>query len=335
MMGRNRLPLTLGPGESTAIDVSWLGNLAGTWTADFTVDSNDRRGRQRGEVFVEATHARSATDVFTVPENPPVDILFAVDQSCSMDDQAVVLANAFGRFIDQIDAVTQGWQIGVVTLDTGCFNGGILSANTPNYGTIFRDAVSLGDDGESLTEQLLALTERTLSKTGAGQCNAGFLRPGALLHVIAVSDEEEQSNKSASAWVQEFQTFTASPNLVKVSTVINIERFNGAFRGCGEGAAPAKYRSANQLTFGVELDICDSSWGNQVSQLAAASLTNLLNFPLSSTADPNALEVRVDGVPWTSGWHYDAGQNAVIFDQAIDSGSEIEAEYGIRVACAP
>lgn len=335
MLGRNRLPLTLGPGESTGIDITWLGNLAGTWTADFTVDSNDRRGRQRGEVFVEATHARSATDVFSVPENPPVDILFAVDQSCSMDDQANVLANAFGRFIDQIDAVTQGWQIGVVTLDNACFNNGVLTSNTPNYGNLFRDAVSQGDDNEAYTEKLLQLTSMALGKTGPGQCNANFLRPGALLHVIAVSDEEEQSNKSASTWIQEYQTYTANPNLVKVSTVIDIQRFQGALRGCGDGPGPAKYRDANQLTFGVELDICDAAWGNQVSQLAAASLSNLLNFPLSSQADPNALEVRVDGQPWTSGWHYDAGQNAVIFDTAVSSGTEIEVEYGIRVACGP
>ena len=49
------------------------------------------------------------------------------------------------------------------------------------------------------TEALLTVAANALSKTTTTGCNAGFLRTEALLHVILVSDEPEQSPHSWSS----------------------------------------------------------------------------------------------------------------------------------------
>ena len=52
----------------------------------------------------------------------PSDIIFAVDQSCSMDDDAANLASNFSSFIGQLSNYSNDWQIMVVNDDNGCTN---------------------------------------------------------------------------------------------------------------------------------------------------------------------------------------------------------------------
>ena len=89
--------------------------------------------------------------------------------------------------------------------DTGCNIGGILTPNTPNYTTTFQQAVKCKDDflspyfgacnamGSSYTEALLTEARNAIDNTDPGECNAGFIRNEAMLHLIMASDEPEQS----------------------------------------------------------------------------------------------------------------------------------------------
>ncbi len=317
------LPLTLAPGEQAVGRVAFDGNDVGTDYGQLDVFSNDPRGvvsaSQQGAADVEG----QVSDVFQVPVNPPVDILFAVDQSCSMDTEAAALAAAFSDFISTINSVTQGWQIGVVTHDHGCFNGGVLTQTTPNYQSIFQQAVSDGNQ-EVWSEALLALSDIALSQTGAGGCNAGFLRPGAMLHLILVSDEPEQSGTDWATWVNTLQGY-ASPGMFKISSIVDLG-------GCGLG--PNGYDDAALATGGEILNICNSSWSSQVSVLASASLTGLNTYNLSDTPIPSSITVTVDGQVWTSGWTYDYVNNAVVFNNPQFQGGEtIEIDYDILSSC--
>ena len=325
------LPVVLGPDESTSVQVVYTPTEVGAAWGELTVDSNDPRGLQVGDQRGETTYGSTNVDGFEIPVNPPVDILFAVDQSCSMADDQRRLATAFGDFIAEIDAVTGGWQIGVATLDSGCFNFGILDNGTADYIGKFASAVSVSGglfDGV-LTEALLQLSAKAAGKSDPGECNAGFLRPDALLHVIVVSDEKEQSGDPG-GYVAALQGLKGSPSLLKISAVVDIDASCGD-QGADNGSAG--YREAVAETGGLMLDICDDAWGARADELAVASLSGIGEYPLSGDPDVDTIQVFIDGEEVFSGWSYDPASNTIELDADLDGGEFIEVFYEAYADC--
>ena len=78
--------------------------------------------------------------------------------------------------------------------------------------------------GGSYTESLLTPAAYATGKTNSGQCNQGFMRDGALLHIIAVSDEPEQSGQTAAHWVSQFENYVSDPALLRVSAVVDLSQ---------------------------------------------------------------------------------------------------------------
>jgi hypothetical protein len=322
------LPVVLGPEESTAVQVVYTPVEIGAAWGEITVDSNDPRGLVMGDQRGETTYGSTNVDGFEIPENPPVDILFAVDQSCSMEADQARLARAFGDFMDAIDTVTSGWQIGVVTVDNGCFNGGILDAKTPDYIGKFADAVGVSSGLMFLTESLVELAATAVNKTDAGECNQNFLRPGALLHIIVVSDEREQSGDTE-GFLQLVQD-RKGESLVKVSAVVDIDASCGD-QGADNGSGG--YAGAVAVTGGLMLDICDDAWGSRADELAVASLSGIGQYPLTGQPDIPTIQVFIDGEEITSGWSYDPVDNSVQLDADLDGGEFIEVFYEAYAVC--
>jgi hypothetical protein len=328
------LPLTLVPGEVSFAAVAIQAREPGALVASLAASSNDPRGEVRATQQATITWVGEAEDRFEVPADPPVDVLFAVDRSSSMDDDAQRLGEAFEDFITALTGATSGWHIGVVTYDDACFNHGILDIGTPAVEQRFAEAVALGFDHEIvLDEQLLQLSDRALQQTGGGACNEGFLRSGALLHLIVVSDEPERSTETASAWswdywLERYEAYVSGPSLLKVSGVVDLD-------DCNEGAAG--YLEAIAATGGEALSICDASWAEHAVALAEASSDFLFSFELSETPDPDSIVVEVDGGSIDSGWSYDDASNLVVFDEgladSIAPGAEIVIRYGIASSC--
>jgi hypothetical protein len=165
-----------------------------------------------------------------------VDILFVIDNSGSMADEQSALAAAFAGFVTQIETAygsRPSMQIGVVSTDlgagpyniSGCTgngdNGALQSSPTSsctppsgafiqdldlgggnrmtNYSGTIGDAfgciAQLGIDGCGF-EQPLEAMRRALNGSVSG--NAGFLRDGAALAVIILSDEDDCSTANTS-----------------------------------------------------------------------------------------------------------------------------------------
>ena len=317
------MPLTLGPSETRDVTVRFTADGATEALGTLTASSNDPRGERTAEQQVEGSGDR-IVETYVVEEDPPVDILFAIDKSGSMSSEARALGNAFASFISEIDNVTDDWQIGVVLRDKGCFQNGIITAQTPNYEQVFKDATrgSIFSGGD-LTESLLALTDAALEKTTPGACNEGFVRGNALLHIIAVSDEPEQSGQPWDHWVGRWQARMTDPNLVMVSGVV-------ALGSCGDD--PAGYREAVNGTGGLLLDVCNSNWGNYAQDLGNASANSLLTYLLSTDPEVGSIEVSVDGTAYSAGWEYDETRNAVIINAEVPVGAEVEISY-VSIGC--
>jgi hypothetical protein len=328
LTGSPSLPLTLVPGALATATVAYTAT-EGLSSATLTAVSDDPRGPQSATQTGMGTYADEVTDVWAVPTDPPVDLLFAVDQSCSMDDDAISLGANFGAFIAAIEAETSGWHVGVVTQDDACFVPGWLDATTPGVSGLFSTAVTLGDDASvDDDERLFQLVDRALAQAVPGACNEGFLRAGAPLHVVFVSDEPERSTEEASAWdwgyfLGRFTLQVAWPPLFLASGVVDLD-------GCSEGANG--YDDLVPATGGQLLSICQGDWSAYAASLAAASLGRLWTVPLSQPADASTLSVSVDGVPVTTGWTYDPVQNAVVFDD-LSPGQTVEVDYGVLATC--
>ena len=165
-----------------------------------------------------------------VPGAVKTDILFVVDDSGSMAAEQANLATSFDSFIRALagSAVKDDFQIGVTTSsvdyprcgDASCSSFSIITNYTagPASGTPFaagalvgaaghqvlpatsatliddfKANVNVGTSGspkeQGLRAALLAVTDRIADGT-----NAGFLRPGARLAVIVVTDEDDCSD---------------------------------------------------------------------------------------------------------------------------------------------
>jgi hypothetical protein len=322
------LPLDLLPGESTEVKVLFVPYEERAYTGGLIVRSNEPASPRESAHTGEGVYAPAVTDTFEVPYDPPTDILFFVDQSCSMDDDARNLANNFSSFIADLSNYTTDWHIMVVNDDDGCNNSGILTINTNGYESKFSDAVQRG--GGVWTEAGLFVADKAIQNTDNGECNDGFIRPSALLHVILVSDEPEQSGDWAGHTTAIINK-KGSASLVKISAIAG--DVPGGCIGNGNSAdAGTGYKDAVNYTSGLFLSIC-STWSSNVSQLASASIS-IDTFELSQEAAESTIEVYVNGSKRNSGWSYDQNTNEVIFSSNIPSeGDTVEITYNPLVNC--
>lgn len=328
------LPIHLQPTESETVMIGFTPQSIGALNAPLTVVSNavntptmfTVQGTGQADMFQQS---------WTLETGPKSDILFSVDLSSSMSDEAEALAQQFNTFITELSNYTADWQVMVVNADHGCNHSGILTPNTPNYASIFSDAVKTGAYDISFTEALLTNVTRGVEKTGAGECNEGFLRPDAQLHIIMLSDECEQSPNPGicgtqwQSYIDRIYQEKGDPNLVRLSSVA------GDYpSGCGGTAQfGSGYWESAQITGGVFISIC-SDWTSPYSlQMLASSSVSQVQFDLDYPPIESSIVVEVDGVPHPD-WTFDATTNSVTFNtDAPETGSTVTIEYALQSSC--
>jgi len=325
------LPLVLAPDEAVTVWVDFLPTSAGSDTGVLTVYSNDPAGEETADQNGEGAYLAESTDTFTTPGAPPVDVLITIDQSCSMEEDNIDdVTNGFPAFVQELQDISD-WQLILVTDPyTACGTGGIMDGNTPNASNLLVDNAfnpAHDDNGFSTgnTEKLLKLSASALAETGPGGCNEGFLRPGALLHIITLSDEPEQSNQTASHWVSEFESYVTAPELVKVSGVLDLNN------NCGLGAA--KYTEAVSLTGGASLNICNANWGANFTDIASEVLEGLQSYELGDPAVEDTIVVTVNGTETTDITYEPSSNTVTVNDPPVGDGDEVVIDYQVADEC--
>ncbi|MDP2307899.1 MAG: choice-of-anchor D domain-containing protein [Pseudomonadota bacterium] len=329
----NVLPLTLAPEASTLVNISFTPLVEGPEVGELAVTSNEPIGTRVSAQTAEGRYAGEYEDTFEVPTNPPADIIFFVDQSCSMDDDAAALASNFAAFISNLSVYTTNWHVMVTNDDDGCSTqSGILTSSTARYESTFNDAVSEVSFFEDFwTEAGLTVTSRAVEETDAGGCNSGFLRASAILHIIMVSDEPEQSSRSWDHYVDTVVAKKGDPALVKFSAVAG-DYPSGCTSGANSAEFGSGYYEAVNATGGEYLSIC-SNWSTSVEALATASV-DMFVFELTRTPVPETIAVTLNGATRT-GWAYDAAANSIVFDEAArpEEGDVVVVSYAGLASC--
>ena len=328
------LPQTLAPGESLSVDLTFAPDDERDFPGTLEVESNDYYGRQTGQQFGTGLFGSVHEESWTL-EDRKADILFFVDHSCSMDDNAAALADNFGVFIGQLNDHSSDWRIVVADNESGCNLTGILSSSMSDYVARFENAVT-GIGGYLYDEAGLTVAALAIDATAAGECNDGFLRDDALLHVILVSDEPEQSSETWDTYVDRLVATKGDSSLVRVSAIAGTAADAAAYfldpDACQteEGVG---YAEAVAATGGTFLSIC-SDWASTMGALADETLSQD-TFPLLELDTvPASVEVTVDGKPAT-GWSFDPATNSVVFDAAStpSQGATIVIDYATYATC--
>jgi hypothetical protein len=333
------LPLELEPGASKDVSFTFDPSDDVEYSAEIGVTSNEPLGFRTASQVGAGKFSGNFDDQWEIPEDQPTDVLFIVDQSGSMDDNAAALGEQFDYYINNLSLFTGDWQIMVANTADGCNTTGILTPSTADYVAKFQAEINTGDGQQYIDdpEMLLTAADNSIQRAlpGMGDCNDGFMRSGSILHIILVSDEPEQSPNGWDWYVDRIITAKGDESKTRISSVAG--NMDGTCTEAGASSQPGVgYYEATQATGGVYLDIC-SDWATNMEALALAS-AQLDTFALSNDPVVNTIVVNVNGQTLTDGWLYDAESNSVVFTDpklVPTSGDFVDIQYGGAAPCDP
>lgn len=264
-----------------------------------------------------------------------VDFLWVVDNSGSMSEEQDSVVESLGSFVEVLDSFGADWQVGVTTTageddDGGVIVAPVITSQEADATEQFQAAVAVGTEGD-ISEQGLLSAQKATSSALLATSNSGLIRDEAVLSVIVVSDEDDQSPDDVSTYVDALEALKGESN-VRLSAVVG-----DLPAGCASPYAAAdpaeRYLDAVTMMNGVSDSICRKDLSDTMKALALNGLGLTDTFALTAVPELESMEVRVDGVLVhqrdLNGWRYDAGLNAVILDgYAIPGpGSEVEIRY--------
>lgn len=278
--------------------------------------------------------ARSAVrDFYTqTARDGAVDVLWVEDNSGTMYEEQVSLAEHADAFISVLATTSTEFRIGVVTTDmdvatAGQLVGPVLASDTPDLTAAFAAQVDLGAAG-SREEKGLAAALTAASPAGP---NAEFAAGQSALELVVYADEDDQSEGEVGSFLTGLAALRPTGG-VRVNTIVG-DLPDGCFSMLAAADPGARYVEAATTTGGARASICDPDTDEMLSRIAHAVLGLQTSFPLTKLPVLSSVEVRVDGalIPArdVDGWHYDGGANAVVFDgwAVPQAGATVEIRY--------
>ncbi len=324
-------PLTIYPGFDLEVDVTYHPQTVAAHEVAIAVETDHPdlplvEGRAEGS----GVSAGQQTDSFVGEDVDRVDLLWVVDNSCSMYEEQTALAANAAAFLDYLDDAGIDYQVGVVTTDSASMGASTITPTTPDAAAAFAAAVALGTSGSGTEQPLLqAYAAVTPPLIDPGGANEGFVRDGAGLAVVILTDEDDQSGGTAATWATQFLDLKPDHDLIAISGI------TGLATGCATAYATPILSEVVALTGGLEVSICDPDWSPVLSVAAGLVAGPAIRFGLSQQPMPQTLAVAVDGVAVEDGWSYAAEDNAVVFDDPPADGSAIDVTYEIVGDCPP
>lgn len=269
-----------------------------------------------------------------LPDVPKVDVLWVVDCSGSMSEEQAGLRAGFERFAARAAADGADWRFAVTTTDTdtaarrGALVGDPPIKSSADLGTGIVAAFSRDADVGTSCSSIERGFEgaRLALARAAADPSLRFPRPDAVLAIVFVSDENDQSPLPP-AYYRDYFTAAADneDDRLRLFAVV------GPQGGCGGPGGNAddglRYRQLMEATGGTSLSICTPDFAAVQEAVAAEAFRRVRSVALSARADPDTVRVSINGVGVESGWRYDAGAGVIRFDVPPPAGAWIETRY--------
>ena len=283
----------------------------------------------------------TTVETFVQPAQPQVDILFTIDNSCSMAEEQAALAMNFNAFISYATTSNVDYRIAVVTTDDFSSNaqgrfvttGGpaVLERSMPNVQQAFSQRVNVGINGSG-NEKPLATTLKALTPPLTTSTNSGFLRDDANLAIILITDAPDQSQEPLDYFMNRLP-LVKGPRRIHQVSVSAIGPFTNPPTGSTcfiEAVDPGRYEALVTKTGGVKSDICTSNWARDLEALGRSALGPRSSFFVRNPPDTQQpIDVQVNGQSVTNAWNYDPNANAIVFRpaQAPGAGTTLTVTY--------
>lgn len=367
LLGMPTLPHVLATGGSLEFSVDFRADAVSAYAGAVEIEVAEPGGPTT--YFVNLT-GRGALDPVMADEytqlgQPKADILFVVDKTGSMREEQDALAQNFQTFIEFAEAQGLDYQLGITTTDTDAAdeagrlssalpgtaeasavdaypaNRIITPSTQPNPAAAFASNISFTLEGGGASDESgLRAAEMALSAPVLFGANAGFVRRDAVLAVIFVSDEPDQSSGSVSYFVNFLKSIKGFRNsaLFSASAIVALSPPGrcSSPTGTGDAEADGRYQAVAEQTGGVVQSICAADWSRKLEELSLTAFGFKNAFVLRAQPVIPSLQVFVDGVEipqvganGTVYWTYDFASNSVIFTPVAvpEAGAQITIEY--------
>jgi len=270
---------------------------------------------------------------------PKTDVLFVVDNSCSMEEEQVLLGTNFPTFLEWFQGSGLDYHIGVVSTDMNdpLHTGRLRSVNGQRWvqettdvpEAIFGGMAIMGTSGHHIEQGRAAAY--TAVEVHRDDANLGFIRQDAGLHIAVVSDEDDESGGSPVSR-QEFVDYMLGARPTR--RMVSFSSIVGPSFGCENALEPGSdYLAITQAVGGVEWSICTERWDGVLDQLGFTAVGLQREFFLTDIPVVNTLSVATEFegvfiVYEPEEWTYDERRNSITFvDHMPEPGEVVTIEY--------
>jgi len=269
-----------------------------------------------------------------------IDVLWVIDNSGTMYQEQDNLAQNFESFISIIEDSDVDYQIGVISTDmdkedhSGKLQGTPkIIQRGPDARDQFAENVKVGTDGAG-NERGLEAAFKALSEPLISGANSGFLREGAALAIIFVSDEDDKSYGMINFYQRIFEQMkgVGNENRVVAGAIVGDQPDGCENEETGAAEPGTRYLMLVQNVGGSIGSICQEDFSTTLNQLGLTVAGLDRKFALSDESpEESTISVKVDGVEimedYQEGWQF---QNGSIFfngSYVPPPGSVVEVEY--------
>ena len=266
-------------------------------------------------------------DIFQQLEVINADILFTIDNSCSMLDEQLNLASNAGLFMSSLDSTGVDYQVGVITTDRPSFVSPIITPATLDPVTEFENAVIVGTEGDAY-EKGLDMSMYSTTSPGDASADAGFIRDSSILGIVVVSDEDDFSLSPVLDYVSHFNGLKLNPDEVAFHSVVD-----DGTESCGSSTG-YRYMDTSVGTGGSIFNLCLGTWGTFLESIVAEATAPVNTFELTEEPVEETIVVTVDGVLEDSWDLYASPARVVFWQNSIPpSLSEVIVTYNTWPEC--
>ena len=274
---------------------------------------------------------------------PAVDVLWVIDNSCSMEEEQAALRNNFGAFMRYFTDSGMDYHVGVASTDMdnrqqagklvrdGSDATRYIDTSFSEADAIasFRDRASLGIDGSS--DERGKDAAFTALTTEATRSNTGFYREDAALSVVVISDEIDYSRISVDEFTSWMLGLKVDPGMVSFSSIV------GPRGGCATAEEGTGYLEVTRDVGGIEWSICTSDWASLLTELGLQAAGLKREFFLSLVPVEESIVVSVlppgGGTPETfaaGDYTYTRARNSITFQGYVPEPlAEVRIAYTV------
>lgn len=309
---------------SVLFDLGFTPDAISSYGAYFEVEYRVGNQSYRAEIEVvgEGRLKERQFDDFELAPLPQIDELLVIDNTSSMADEQAALRSNLDRYFTFYQARGSDIQIGVITTDGSgdlrATEAGVRVLTSTSSLEDFRALTEVGTAGSEPARPLLSV-EEALSEAKLSTVNRGFVRDGAYLSVIVVSDGPEESPGTDDSYLNAFFFIKGFRNTqLFYLSAITAPR---APESC-EGTAQSNGRLEDLAlrTGGLFQSICTDNWSRRLEDLAGPVGWRIPRFFLTNQPVISSIEVEVNGESLpeidergVTAWTYDFATNTINF----------------------